>query len=108
MLDETLVLCLTEHGRTPKLSNTPRGAGREHWSGVYSNLLAGAGIARGKVVGRSDKVGAYVQDDPVSPKDIQCTMYHLLGLDPNATIPDRLGRPVRLVGDGEINQRLLS
>jgi hypothetical protein len=107
MLDDTLVMCLTEHGRTPKLSKTPRGAGREHWSEVYSNLLAGAGIAHGTVVGSSDKHGAYVKDDPVSPKDVLCTMYHLLGFDPHATIPDRLNRPFRLVSEGEIHPRLL-
>jgi hypothetical protein len=101
-------MCLTEHGRTPKLSSTPRGAGREHWSGVYSTLLAGAGIASGKVIGKSDKMGAYVSEDPVSPKDIQCVMFHLLGLDPHSTFPDRLGRPIRLVGDGEVKANLLA
>jgi hypothetical protein len=108
MLDDTLVMVLTEHGRTPKLSTTPRGAGREHWSGVYSTLLAGAGIARGTVVGKSDKQGAFVSEDPVSPKDVLCTMYHLLGIDPHSSIPDQFGRPVRLVGDGDIHPRLLS
>ncbi len=107
MLDDTLVLCLTEHGRTPKISQTARGAGREHWSDVYSNLLAGAGIARGRVLGASDKQGAFVKDDPISPKDILCTIYHLLGVDPQTTIPDRLGRPFRLVAEGEVLHRIL-
>lgn len=108
MFDDTLVLCLTEHGRTPKLSSTPRGAGREHWSEVYSNLIAGAGVARGKVIGSSDRNGAFVKDDPVSPKDILCTIYHLLGIDPQQTIPDRLGRPMRLVAEGEILRKALA
>jgi hypothetical protein len=108
MLDDTLVMCLTEHGRTPKLSSTPRGAGREHWSNVYCQLFAGGGIARGRVVGSSDKHGAFVKDDPVSPKDILCSAYHLLGIDPDQTIPDRLGRPVRLVSEGEVVQKLLA
>lgn len=108
MFDDTLILCLTEHGRTPKLSNTVRGAGREHWSNVYSNLLAGAGTGRGKVIGSSDREGAFVKDDPVSPKDILCTIYHLLGIDPHQTIPDRLGRPMRLVAEGEVLHRMLS
>jgi hypothetical protein len=108
MLDDTLVMCLTEHGRTPKLSTTPRGAGREHWSNVYCQLFAGGGIARGRVVGSSDKHGAFVKDDPISPKDILCTAYHLLGIDPNQTIPDRLGRPVRLVAEGEVVQKVLA
>lgn len=108
MLDDTLVLCLTEHGRTPRLSTTVRGAGREHWSSVYCNLVAGGGFARGRLVGSSDKNGAFVKDDPVSPKDVLCTLYHLLGIDPNSTIPDKLGRPMRLVSEGEVHARLLA
>src|SRR5207244_119434 len=46
LLDETLVLCLSEHGRTPRIDSKPRGAGRHHWSRVYSTVLAGGGIAR--------------------------------------------------------------
>ena len=62
MLDDTLVMVLTEHGRTPKISSTDRGAGREHWSDVYCGLLAGGGIARGTVVGSSDRNGAFVKE----------------------------------------------
>lgn len=102
MLDDTLVLCLTEHGRTPRLSTTLRGAGREHWSNAYCNLLAGGGVARGRVVGSSDRHGAFVRDEPVSPKDVLCTLYHVLGIDPHRTIPDRLGRPLPLVAEGRV------
>ena len=107
MFDDTLILCLTEHGRTPKLSNTARGAGREHWSRVYSNLVAGGGFSRGCVVGSSDRNGAHVDEHPVSPKDILCTMYHLMGIDPHLTIPDRLGRPLPLVAEGSVLPALL-
>src|SRR5262249_22062805 len=54
LLDETLVLCLSEHGRTPRL-NRAAGGGRDHWSEAYSCLFAGGGIARGRVVGRTDR-----------------------------------------------------
>jgi hypothetical protein len=107
LLDETLVMCLTEHGRTPKLSQTRRGAGREHWSQAYCNLLAGGGIARGRVVGASDGHGAYVKSDPVSPKDVLATMYHVLGIDHRTTIRDRLGRDLPLVGEGDVVPALL-
>jgi hypothetical protein len=60
------------------------------------------------VVGSSDRNGAFVEDDPVSPKDILCTMYHLLGIDPHATIPDRLGRPLPLVSEGRVLDQLLA
>jgi hypothetical protein len=108
MLDDTLILCLTEHGRTPQLHDKgAQGAGREHWSDVYSNVLAGAGISRGAVIGSSDKHGAYVQDNPISPKDILCTIYHLLGIDPHRTIEDRLGRPFPLVSEGRVVEEML-
>jgi uncharacterized protein (DUF1501 family) len=107
LLGETLVLCLTEHGRTPKITKTP-GGGREHWSRVYSAALAGGGAAGGKVVGRSDAVGGEVADTPVSPKDILATAFHLLGIDPHTTVPDRLERPVPVAGDGVVREEFLA
>jgi arylsulfatase A-like enzyme len=108
MLDDTLVLCLTEHGRTPKITlNTPRGVGREHWSNVYSTLLAGGGITRGNVIGVSDREGAFVKDNPISPKDVLCTIYHLLGVDPHTTVPDVTGRPYPLVAEGRVVTEML-
>jgi hypothetical protein len=108
LLDDTLVLCLTEHGRTPKLHDKgANGVGREHWSDVYSNVLAGAGIKRGVAIGASDKSGAYVKDNPISPKDILATIYHLLGIDHERTIPDRLGRPYPLVSGGRVVEEML-
>ena len=102
MLDDTLVMCLTEHGRTPKLNNKPRGVGREHWSNTYCNVLAGGGIKRGNVIGNSDSQGAFVKDDPVSPKDLLCTMYHLMGIDHRTLLYDQLNRPLPLVSEGEV------
>jgi hypothetical protein len=96
LLDETLVLLLSEHGRTPKISNA-KGGGRDHWSQAYSIALAGAGVARGKVVGKTDRHAASVVERPVSPKDILATTYHLLGIDPDTTLPDRTSRPIPLV-----------
>jgi hypothetical protein len=109
LLDETLVVVMTEHGRTPLPERNRDGAdGRNHWSQCYSMLLAGAGIAPGRVVGSSDAHGAYVSERPVSPKDILHTIYHLLGVDPHRTIPDRLGRPLPLVAEGAVVRELLA
>ncbi len=107
LLDETLVVCVSEHGRTPKIDWKPRGAGRHHWSRVYSATFAGGGIARGKVVGRSDRTGAEVADTPISPKDVLATSLHLLGIDSNTMVHDRLGRPLRAVGEGQVRRELL-
>jgi hypothetical protein len=96
ILDETLVVVLSDHGRTPKLNNAP-GGGRDHWSQAYSLAFAGGGIARGKVVGATDRDAGAPVDRPVSPKDILATMYHLLGIDPHTRIPDRGGSMIPLV-----------
>jgi arylsulfatase A-like enzyme len=107
MLDETLVLCLSEHGRTPMLYNV-QGGGRGHWSRCYSALLAGGGVARGHVVGRSDKNAGDPVDHPVSPKDILATTLHLLGADPSTTLFDRQQRPQALVPEGRVLKTLLA
>jgi Protein of unknown function (DUF1501) len=108
MLEDTLVLCLTEHGRTPKVNEGDRGGGRNHWSKAYSVMLAGAGIKGGTVVGASDADGAYVIDRPVSPPDILATIYHLKGIPPETTVPDPTGRPVRIVNNGAVIPELLT
>ena len=106
LLDETLVVCTSEHGRTPKL-NSAVGAGRDHWSQVYSTVIAGGGTARGRIVGKSDRHAAEVADLPLSPKDLLATMYHLLGIDPHLRIHDPTGRPQPLV-DGRVITEALS
>jgi arylsulfatase A-like enzyme len=106
LLDETLVLVLSEHGRTPKLNNA-KGGGRDHWSQAYTCLFAGGGVARGKVIGKTDKIAATVTERPVSPKDILATTYHLLGIDPHTLITDRTGRPMPLVMDASVVQEML-
>lgn len=98
MLDDTLVVCISEHGRTPKI-NGAKGGGRDHWSQAYSALFAGGGVARGRVVGATDKHAAEVTSTPVGPKDALATMYHLLGIDPHATLPDQTGRAIPLLPD---------
>ncbi len=107
MLDDTLVLVLSEHGRTPRVKST-RGGGRDHWSKAYTCMFAGGGIARGKVVGRTDKHGATVAERPVSPKDLLATTYHLLGIDPETIIRDRTNRPLPLVQHASVVEELLA
>ena len=107
MLDDTLVLLLSEHGRTPKLT-TGNGGGRDHWSRCYSVVMAGAGIKRGEVVGKSDSIASDVVDNPVSPKDILATTLHLMGHDPATIIYDRQNRPMPLVPHSRLLTEVLS
>jgi uncharacterized protein (DUF1501 family) len=108
MLDETLVLVLSEHGRTPKLDVKAKGGGRDHWSRAYSQVYAGGGMARGKLVGQTDKIAGDVGDTPISPKDVLATALHLLGIDPHSTMPDAEGRPMPLTGTGNVRGELLA
>lgn len=108
LLDDTLVLCLTEHGRTPQIDSKPVGAARHHWSRVYSSVLAGGGVHRGAVIGRSDRLGGDVLETPISPKDILATSYHLLGFDPHAVIRDRQDRPFPIAGDGSVRGEVIA
>ncbi|MBI3865628.1 MAG: DUF1501 domain-containing protein [Planctomycetia bacterium] len=93
LLEETLVVCIGEFGRTPQINP---GAGRDHWSGVFSALFAGAGVRGGQVVGASDAHAAYPATRGWYPADLGATVYSVLGIDPASTIVDRLGRPHRL------------
>jgi hypothetical protein len=108
LLDETLVLWMSEHGRTPRIDSRATGAGRHHWSRAYSAALAGGGVARGRVVGSTDRLGGEVRETPVSPKDLLATTFHLLGIDPHTTVPDLQGRPIPIAGDGEVRAELLA
>ena len=107
LLDETMVLCTSEHGRTPKIDSKPPGAARHHWSRTYSSVFAGGGFARGRIVGRSDAIGGEVAETPLSPKDMQATTYHLLGFPETTTVPDQASRPHPIAGDGQVRHELL-
>ena len=102
-LDETLVVCLGEFGRTPKINGN---AGRDHWGDCGSALLAGGGIRGGQVLGASDRIGAYPVSDKVDPVDIHATLYHCLGLEPDCKIHDELQRPWD-ISTGRVLTRLL-
>ncbi len=93
LLDETLVIAMGEFGRTPKLNT--RG-GRDHWPRVFSVMLAGGGVRGGQVIGSSDRVGESPHDNPVTPADLACTIYTLLGIDPTQNLHTADGRPVQI------------
>jgi hypothetical protein len=107
LLDETLVVLLSEHGRTPKLASV-QGGGRDHWSRCYSVVMAGGGVHRGRVLGKSDKIASDPLERRVSPKDILATIFHLLGIDPATTLTDHQGRPMLLVPDSEVIAEILA
>ena len=90
MLDETLVLWMGDFGRTPRIDR--KYASRDHWPHANTILFAGAGVPGGTVYGRTDHLGAYVVDNPLSPADITATVFHRLGVDSAAVIQDGRGQ----------------
>ena len=97
LLDETLVVVMSEMGRTPRVNGN---AGRDHWTYCYGMWFAGAGIKGGTVVGASDAQAAYVKDRPISTADVCATIYHCLGIDPDMPVYDRANRPVAVALGG--------
>ncbi len=106
-LDETLVVVTGEFGRSPRIgAEKGKGSftdGRNHWSAVFSTVLAGAGVRGGQIIGASDKLGAYPATRPFTPADLAATIYKAMGVDPATEIRDRLGRPIRLCSGEEIS-----
>jgi hypothetical protein len=97
MLDETLVVMLGEMGRTPKANSR---WGRDHWSTLFPALVAGGPVRGGTTYGASDAEAAYPTEHPVRPEDLAATLYQCLGIDPEIEVPDREGRPTRLIDGG--------
>jgi hypothetical protein len=97
LLEDTLVVYLTEFGRTPKINSL---GGRDHWGACGSMFFAGAGIRSGQVVGQSDRTAAYPLTRPIGPADIAATVYHLLGIDTEHRVIDVQNRPVPVLDHG--------
>jgi len=89
LLDETLVVCMAEFGRTPRLDGY---GGRNHWGSVFSVVLAGGGVRGGQVYGASDRIGAYPVEGRVRPEHLSATIFHCLGHAHATEYRDPLGR----------------
>jgi hypothetical protein len=99
MLDDVSIVVWGEFGRTPKINNN---GGRDHWPRVGPALLAGGGMRTGQVIGSTDRTASSATSRPVHYKDVFCTLYHNLGIDPrHTTLPDLRGRPQYLLDEGE-------
>lgn len=83
MLDNTLVLCLGEFGRTPKINQRTPEVGRDHWARNFNLLIAGCGIQGGRVIGKTSDDGMEIEDRPVEVDDLFQTMCHCVGIDAN-------------------------
>ena len=105
LLDKTLVLVSTEFGRTPKINGT---AGRDHWSKVFSIVMAGGGVKRGAIVGSSGATANEPEDTPISPEDLATTVYHQLGIAAEKELMAPGDRPIEIVNGGAVRKELLA
>jgi hypothetical protein len=102
MLDDTLVVAVGEFGRSPQRGvstsgNANNDDGRDHWPYCFTGLMAGGGIKRGYVHGRSDQTGSAPAENPVHPTEILATVYHALGIEPHTIVYNHLKQPRELV-----------
>jgi uncharacterized protein (DUF1501 family) len=96
MLEDTLIVMAGEFGRTPKITLLPQHyklPGRDHWGAVQSVFFAGGGVQGGRVIGASDRIGAYPAANPQRPENMAATIYQSLGIPAEATWLDASERP---------------
>ena len=93
LLDSTLILCLGEFGRTPKINGN---TGRDHWPGSWSVALAGGGLRHGQAIGSTDEGGMKVADRPVTVPDLIATACSAVGIDPRQQNMSNVARPIRV------------
>lgn len=102
LLEETLVVAIGEFGRSPQRGVSTSGNGnsddgRDHWPYCYTGLLAGAGIKRGYVHGKSDQTGSAPTENPVHPNELLATIYESFGIAPETIVYNHLNQPRELV-----------
>jgi uncharacterized protein (DUF1501 family) len=98
LLENTVVWCTGEFGRTPTIND--KGAGRDHWARAMSMLFAGGGIQGGQVIGQTDKTGSEPVGETFSPDDAAASFYRALGIDHRQEYHTPDGRPVMIVANG--------
>ncbi|MFM7541198.1 MAG: DUF1501 domain-containing protein [Planctomycetota bacterium] len=112
LLGETLVVAVGEFGRSPQRGVSTSGNensddGRDHWPYCYTAVVAGAGLRRGHVHGKSDKTGSAPIETPVHPRDLLANIYHSVGINPATIVYNHLNQPRELV-QGEAVTAILS
>ncbi len=102
-LDRTLVVCMGEFGRTPRIN--PR-TGRDHYPRVFNLAIAGGGVRGGQVIGSSTEDGTAVKDNPVTVPDLFCTVCKSMQINPRVERISPQGRPMKIVDGGEAVTKL--
>ncbi len=98
LLANTLVICMGEFGRTPKVNSS---SGRDHWSQAMFVTMGGGPIKCGMTVGETDRIAEYPADRPIKVEDVAFTVWKALGIDPDRMFQSPDGRPIRIADGGE-------
>lgn len=104
MLDSTLVMLTSEFGRTPKIN---KNNGRDHWPRVFSVMLAGGGVQKGLIYGKSNALAAEPEEDRVGVADLATTVYNQIGINADKELMAPGGRPIEIVDGGSVIEDLL-
>ena len=105
LIDSTLVICMGEFGRTPKVNAE---AGRDHWPATQVFALGGGGVKTGLVVGATNERSEYPTERPLSVQDFSATVYRALGISPDLVYPSNENRPTKVLTGGEPISELIS
>jgi uncharacterized protein (DUF1501 family) len=105
LFDSTLVMVSSEFGRTPKINGT---AGRDHWPKVFSVVLAGGGVKKGLIYGKSDSTASEPDEDGLTVEDLAHTVYTCLGIDADKKLMSPGDRPIDIVREGKTRKELLA
>jgi uncharacterized protein (DUF1501 family) len=105
LLASTLVVCMGDFGRTPKINGND---GRDHHPQAWSAVLAGGGIRGGYVHGATDATGDKVAGTPTSVADLMATLATQMGMDPGHSEMTPVGRPITLTDNGQVVKALLA
>ena len=105
LLESTVVLCMGEFGRTPRINGD---AGRDHFARAWSVMLGGAAIQGGRAIGTTNADGTGVETEPYSSEDLMATVCHALGISLETTYMAKNGRPMKIAGGGRVIQELFT
>lgn len=108
LLESTVVLVTGEFGRTPKINSRSTEGGRDHYPRCMFMLMAGGGVRGGQVLGQSDEKATMPANEGFSPDDVAASFYHALGIDHTKEYATNTGRPITIVRDGHVINKLFS
>jgi hypothetical protein len=108
LLDTTTVFVTGEFGRTPKINTRDAEGGRDHYPRCMFMLMGGGGVRGGQVLGESDTKAEAPKHEGFKPDDVAATFYHTLGIDHTKEYHTNTGRPITIVRDGHVIEKLLS